>query len=124
MMKKIKYINIWVILLLTVLCFSQALAWTDEENLSAEGLSEVKMTVTAGGKEMNITAVSGMMDMETDLGTFEIFYTAYTADDAEDPSAPGNTKGRECFVSGRETMKEGFWGNYETGIWFKQCLDN
>ncbi len=82
---KIKKIHILLIMLLTVICCCQAVAGDGEEAESG-GLSEVQMTVTAGGKEINITAVTGMMDMDTDLGTYEIFYTAYTADDVEDPS--------------------------------------
>ncbi len=87
---KIKNIRILFVFLLTALFFCQiaAVSAQDSENSAPSGddLTEVKMTVTAGGKEMNITAVSGLMAMDTDLGTYEIFFTAYTADDAGDPS--------------------------------------
>ena len=88
-MKK-KNISILLVFLLTALFFCRiaAVSAQDSENSAPSGddLTEVKMTVTAGGKEMNVTAVSGLMDMDTDLGTYQIFFTAYTADDAEDPS--------------------------------------
>ena len=85
-----KNISILLVFLLTALFFCRiaAVSAQDSENSAPSGddLTEVKMTVTAGGKEMNVTAVSGLMAMDTDLGTYEIFFTAYTADDVEDPS--------------------------------------
>ena len=83
---KNKNIRILLILFLMVLCFCQAVSGADQESPSVEEPAVAKLTVTAGGKEMNITAVTGLMDMNTDLGTYEIFYTAYTADNVEDPS--------------------------------------
>ncbi len=88
-MKK-KNISILFVLILTALFFCQiapVFAQNSEDSApSGDNLTEVKMTVTAGGKEMNVTAVSGLMAMNTQLGTYEIFFTAYTADDVEDPS--------------------------------------
>ncbi len=88
-MKK-KNIIILLVLLVTALLFCQAAEVFGEDSQNSElpknDLSEVKLSVSAGEKELSITAVSGLMDMDTDLGTYEIFFTAYTADDVEDPS--------------------------------------
>ena len=81
-MKK-KNISILMVLLLSALlfCRSAAVFGEDSQNneLPKNDLSEVKLTVSTGGKELNVTAVSGLMAMDTDLGTYEIFFTAYTA---------------------------------------------
>ena len=88
MMKKNYICILWVLLTALFVCqIMPAFSQNSENNASSgDDLKDVKMTVTAGGSDINVTAVTGLMPMDTDLGTYEIFFTAYTADDAEDPS--------------------------------------
>ena len=69
-MKK-KNIIILLVLLVTALLFCQAAEVFGEDSQNSElpknDLSELKLSVSAGEKELSITAVSGLMDMDTDL---------------------------------------------------------
>ena len=51
-----------------------------------DNLVTTKQRVTIGGKELEFTATAGTIALKTDMGQFEIFFTAYTLDGADDPS--------------------------------------
>ena len=60
-------------------------ASTESEPL-ADNIVTTKHTAVIGGKELAYTANTGTMLLETGGETCEIFFTAYTLDDVEDPA--------------------------------------
>ena len=75
--------------LLLILCLLPCAALGDGEASPAEltdNLVETKHSIQIGGKQIDYTATTGTIALESDLGQYEIFFTAYTADGADDPA--------------------------------------
>ena len=82
-----KRIMKWLLAGLIAMSLSVPLSASAETEDAPADPVEKKLTVSAGGKNMPVTARTGFMKMDTSLGKYEIFYTAYTADNGGDPSA-------------------------------------
>ena len=79
----------WIALLLA-LCLLPLLSLAedapDAAPAPADNLVVTKHTTTIDGKTIDYTATTGTVVMDTDMGQYEIFMTAYTLDGVEDPS--------------------------------------
>lgn len=78
----------WICVILA-LCMMIPLFAAGEEEKAAkpeDHLVTTKQSVTIGGVTREFTVTAGTMAMETNMGQYEIFFTAYTLDDAEDPA--------------------------------------
>lgn len=77
-------------LLSALLCFCLLLSLTAlgeeaaPESLPADNLIDTRHSVMIEGKQVDYTATAGTMLMDTAQGQCEVFYVAYTADQAED----------------------------------------
>lgn len=75
--------------LLLILCLLPCAALGDGEAPKAElkdNLVETKHSIEIGGKQIDYTATTGTIALESDLGQYEVFFTAYTVDSAEGPA--------------------------------------
>ena len=71
--------------LLLILCLLPCAALGDGEAPRAEltdNLVETKHSIEIGGKQIDYTATTGTIALESDLGQYEVFFTAYTVDSA------------------------------------------
>ena len=78
-----------LISLLLVFCLLPFAAVSEESAPADEprdNLAVTKHTAVIAGKTLEYTATTGTMVMDTDLGKYEIFFIAYTADGTEDLS--------------------------------------
>ena len=75
------------VILAACLLLSLGIAAGEEEKQPLQdNLVTTKQSVTIGGKTLEFNATAGTIALETDMGQFEIFFTAYTLDGVEDPS--------------------------------------
>ena len=51
-----------------------------------DNLVETKHSIEIGEKQIDYTATAGTIALESELGQYEIFFTAYTVDSADDPA--------------------------------------
>ena len=75
--------------LLLILCLLPCAALGDGEAPKAElkdNLVETKHSIEIGGKQIDYTATTGTIALESDLGQYEVFFTAYTVDSAGGPA--------------------------------------
>lgn len=75
--------------MLLILCLLPCAALGDGEASRAEltdNLVETKHSIEIGGKQIDYTATTGTIALESDLGQYEVFFTAYTVDSAEGPA--------------------------------------
>ena len=75
--------------LLLILCLLPCAALGDGEAPRAEltdNLVETKHSIEIGGKQIDYTATTGTIALESDLGQYEVFFTAYTVDSAGGPA--------------------------------------
>ena len=75
--------------LLLILCLLPCAALGDSEAPRAEltdNLVETKHSIEIGGKQIDYTATTGTIALESDLGQYEVFFTAYTVDSAGSPA--------------------------------------
>ena len=75
--------------LLLILCLLPCAALGDGEAPRAEltdNLVETKHSIEIGGKQIDYTATTGTIALESDLGQYEVFFTAYTVDSAGSPA--------------------------------------
>lgn len=75
--------------LLLILCLLPCAALGDSEAPQAEltdNLVETKHSIEIGGKQIDYTATTGTIALESDLGQYEVFFTAYTVDSAGSPA--------------------------------------
>ncbi len=75
--------------LLLIFCLLPCAALGDSEAPRAEltdNLVETKHSIEIGGKQIDYTATTGTIALESDLGQYEVFFTAYTVDSAGSPA--------------------------------------
>ncbi|MBE5790019.1 MAG: peptidase S10 [Clostridiales bacterium] len=82
-----KVLTILLACCLLTLSLSAALSEAAERASREDRLSVTQHTATIQGKEIDYTVTAGTMAMSTALGDYDLFFTAYTLNDVEDPAA-------------------------------------
>ncbi len=82
-----KVLSVLLACCLLMLSLPAALSEVTATASREDRLSVTRHTATIQGKEIAYTATAGTMAMSTDLGDYDMFFTAYTLNDVDDPAA-------------------------------------